>query len=70
MEINLLIGQNISRIRREKGLSQEKLAGEAGIDRTYMTSIEKGKRSISVAVALKIANALNVSIMELISNHE
>jgi len=49
----------------EKGLSQEKLALIAEIDRTYIPSIEKGERNVSIVIAEKLSIALNVPITEL-----
>lgn len=68
MDINILFGKNVKKIRIEKGLSQEKLALKAGIDRTYLPSIEKGVRNVSLKIAEKIAKALNVKLKDLISN--
>lgn len=48
--------------RHEKGWSQEKIALEAGIDRTYLPSIEKGERNVSITVVEKLAIALGVEI--------
>ena len=46
--IRLQVGQRIKELRIEKGISQEKFALEAGLDRTYITSIESGKRNVSI----------------------
>ena len=48
MSIKNQIGLRIKQLRQSKGLSQEKLALEIGLDRTYVTSIENGKRNISI----------------------
>lgn len=61
MEIEKKIGQRIKELRLVRQHSQEKLAGLAEIDRTYMTSVENGKRNISVRNMEKILNALEVS---------
>lgn len=66
MDFKLLIGRRISEIRRSKNLSQEDLAFKAKIDRTYMSSIERGKRNISLSVAIKISSALEIDIQSLI----
>jgi transcriptional regulator with XRE-family HTH domain len=47
-------------------MSQEKLAEESGLHRTYISSIELGKRNISLANIHKIARALGVSMTELL----
>lgn len=67
MNIQQKIGLKIKELRQLKGWSQEKLALTAELDRTYLPSIEKGERNISITVLEKIANALEVSICELIS---
>lgn len=56
------VGAKIREIRKEKGISQEKLALLAELDRTYITSVERGKRNISIINLEKIAKALNVKI--------
>ena len=55
------VGKRIKAIRNEQGLSQEKLALKAEIDRTYLAGAEKGKRNISLKSLEKIVNALDVS---------
>lgn len=59
-DITTKIGQRIFNLRKEiEGLSQEKLALKADIDRSYITGIETGKRNISVVVLEKIVKALD-----------
>lgn len=62
MEIKQKFGKQVKKLRLEKGLSQEALALLADLDRTYIPSIEKGERNVSITVIEKIANALNVKI--------
>lgn len=62
MEIKEKFGKQVKRLRLEKGLSQEALALLADLDRTYIPSIEKGERNVSITVIEKIANALKVKI--------
>ena len=52
--------------RLERGWSQEHLADEAGIDRSYMSGIERGVRSLSVVKLAQIARALGVHVRELL----
>ena len=62
-DISVKIGKRIITLRKEKdGLSQEKLAYKADVDRTYMTGIETGKRKVSVAVLEKIVKALDTDL--------
>ena len=65
MNFNQFIGKRISEIRLQQNLSQEELAFRAGIDRTYISSIERGKRSISLFVAFKISIVLKVDLNNL-----
>jgi transcriptional regulator with XRE-family HTH domain len=62
MEIKEKFGKQVKKLRLEKGLSQEALALLADLDRTYLPSIEKGERNVSITVIEKIANALKVKI--------
>jgi ribosome-binding protein aMBF1 (putative translation factor) len=61
------LGQRIRELRLAIGLSQEKLAFECELDRTYVGSVERGERNISVINLRKISVALNVTLPELLS---
>jgi len=50
------------------GLSQEALAHEAGIDRSYMSSVERGGQNVGLVLAAQIARALNIKLAELVSD--
>lgn len=58
------VGQRIKELRRGEGISQEKLALKAGIDRTYLAGVEQGKRNPSIKSLEKIINALDISFGE------
>ena len=58
MEIRAKIGLRIKELRKAKGLSQEQLALKAEIDRTYMASVENGKRNVAIVNIEKIVTAL------------
>ena len=60
------LGKRIRVIRKEKGISQEDLATDAGIERAYMGSIERGERNPTYDKLLSIADALSVSLSELV----
>lgn len=64
--IQKLVGQRIQSLRLEKKLSQEKLALRINMDRTYLASVEKGKRNISIINLYKIASGLNITLEELL----
>jgi transcriptional regulator with XRE-family HTH domain len=59
-DICKLFGQNVRKYREAKGLSQEKLAELSRLHRTYISAVERGKRSISLINIGKISNALDI----------
>lgn len=65
MDIQKLFGLKVQRLRKEKGLSQEKFALSIDMDRTYFASVEAGKRNVSIKNIQKIADGLGVSLSEL-----
>ena len=60
------VGLNIRNARKEKGMSQESLALTAELDRSYVGGVERGQRNVAVINLKKIAEALNVSVSELL----
>jgi len=66
VDIRKTLGKNVSNLRQEKGLSQEKFAFDAKIHRTYISDIERGARNPTITVVEKIANALGVSASDLL----
>lgn len=64
MDIKQAVGKRIRELRNKLGVSQEEFADMVGLDRTYITSVECGKRNISIVNIEKITNALNVSLSE------
>jgi len=68
MNIKAKLGIIIKSKRLEKKISQEKLAHLSDLDRTYIHSIEKGERNISIVTIEKISKALNIQIHELLKN--
>ena len=65
MDVKFKFGKKIKSLRLEKGLSQEQLAHKANLDRTYIPSIEKGERNVSITVIEKLAIALSVTVKDL-----
>ena len=61
-----IIGQRIAQKRKEKGLSQEDLAGLCDMDRSYLSEIENGHKNLSVTVLIKIATALGIRSGDLV----
>ena len=64
IEINL--GKQIKKIRESLELSQEELAEEAGLHRTYISQVERGIKSPSVKTLIKVSEALGVKASELL----
>ncbi len=63
--ITVEVGNRIRYLRKQKGLSQEKLALLADLDRTYLAGIESGKRNATIISLEKISNALEVTLKDL-----
>jgi transcriptional regulator with XRE-family HTH domain len=65
MDVRQTIGWNLRRLRVAKGLSQERLAFEAEIDRSYVGRVERGTENVTVATLEAFAKVLSVSVSEL-----
>ncbi len=66
MDIRRQLGRNLKRIRREKGWSQEQLAFESGLHRTYISGIERGARNPTILILAKLAETLRVEVEDLV----
>lgn len=60
------LGSRVKYFRNLKGISQENLAFQIGVDRTYIGAIEQGLRSPSIYCLFVLANALDTSISEIV----
>ncbi len=58
------VGKRIKELRRKLNISQEELGFRSGVHRTYIASLEVGKRNVSINTLEKIVNALEVSLSE------
>ena len=65
MSIKEKFGYRVKELRQDRHLSQEKFALQIDMDRTYLASIESGKRNVSLENISKIANGLEISLEEL-----
>jgi transcriptional regulator with XRE-family HTH domain len=65
LPITQRFGQRIRELRQERGLSQEGLAERCGLDRTYISGIERGLRNVALRNIEALAHALGVSIASL-----
>jgi len=66
MELIQVFGITLSQLRKEAGLSQEKLAELAGYDRTYISLIERGLRRPTIAALFNLAKPLGIAPYQLI----
>lgn len=64
-DIYTVIGERIKKLRKVRGLSQEKLAERAGIDRSHMGFIEQGRRQPTLSTLHKLTKTLDISLEKL-----
>jgi transcriptional regulator with XRE-family HTH domain len=67
LEPEVAFGIVLRELRKDRGLSQETLAHEAGMERNYISLLELGKNSASVKMIFKLAPALNTTVSELMT---
>ena len=67
MNIKAQFGANVRRLRESKGWSQEQLADESSLHRTYISGIERGARNPTLTVIARLAKALNVTSADLLA---
>ena len=65
-KIRMIFARNLKEIRGKQGLSQEELADIAGLHRTYVGSVERGERNISLDNMERLAGALKINIQDLL----
>ena len=70
MSARNILASNLRRLRAQGGLSQEALADAAGIDRTYVSSLERMKYAASVDTLDRLADALGCDVARLLVNNE
>jgi transcriptional regulator with XRE-family HTH domain len=58
------VGQRVRHLRKQRGVSQEELAAQAGLHRNYVGSVERGERDIGVTAIANLARALGMSLAE------
>lgn len=60
-----LVGWNLRRLRVDRGVAQERLAFDAGVDRSYVGGLERGEENPTVDVLEKLADTLGIQLAEL-----
>lgn len=66
MDMRKLVGRNFTRLRKEKGLTQEELEARSGFSQQYLSGLEQGKRNPTVITLYELSQALGVSHMDLV----
>lgn len=64
MDISQQFGSRLTELRKERKMTQEKLADLAGLTRVYISGIEQGKRNVSLEVIAQLAQALDIKISQ------
>jgi transcriptional regulator with XRE-family HTH domain len=67
MDIRRQLARNLKRLRTDKGWSQEELADQAGLHRTYVSGVERGVRNPTITIVATLAKALGVAPAELLA---
>lgn len=66
MDMRKLVGENVRRIRAERGLTQEQLSEKSGFTQQYLSDLERGLRNPTVVTLFEIATALGTEPIELL----
>ncbi len=66
-DIKMILASNLRNLRRKLGLSQEELAEQSGLHRTYVGSVERSERNVSLSSLETLASALGVSVQQLLT---
>ena len=66
MDMRKLVGRNVARARRAKGLTQEELQEISGFSQQYLSGLEQGLRNPTVITLYELATALGVDVVELL----
>ena len=66
MDMRRLVGRNVLRVRKSKGITQEKLAETSGFSQQYISGLEKGQRNPTVVTVYELSLALGVNFIDLL----
>ena len=67
MDMRLLVGRNLKRMRVERGLTQEELAERSGFSQQYISDMERGRRNPTIVSLWELAQAIGVTPVDLIT---
>ncbi|NLP18940.1 MAG: helix-turn-helix transcriptional regulator [Firmicutes bacterium] len=68
-DIRIIFGNHLRRLRRSQNISQEELAFRSGLHRTYISSVERGERNISLINIARLAKALDIKPHRLLDSN-
>lgn len=68
--LRVTLAENIKTFRREKGISQEELAEQCGLHRTYVGSVERHERNVTLSTLEVLSETLRVTVPELLTKRE
>ncbi|WP_137718730.1 helix-turn-helix domain-containing protein [Methylobacillus flagellatus] len=68
--LRAVLAENIKTFRREKGFSQEELAEQCGLHRTYIGSVERHERNVTLSTLEVLASTLGVTVPDLLTQHK
>lgn len=66
MDMRVLVGRNVRRVRTAKGLTQEQFADRSGFSQQYISDLERGRRNPTVVTLFELAQALDVTPVQLL----
>jgi transcriptional regulator with XRE-family HTH domain len=67
MDMRRLVGENVRRIRQNRGLTQEQFSDLSGFSQQYLSDLERGRRNPTVVTLFELANALKATPVELLA---
>ena len=70
MDMRVLVGENVRKVRLKRGLTQERFAEKSGFSQQYLSSLERGRRNPTIITLYELAQALGVSHVELIEPND
>lgn len=70
MDMRKLVGRNFARLRREKGLTQERVEELSGFSQQYLSDLERGKRNPTIVTLYELAQAIGVSHVDLVQPYD
>ena len=70
VDIKILLGRNVARLRQARGLTQEELAERAGFSQQYLSGLERGARNPTLGTIYEVARALGVSHLDLLADDD